>query len=240
MRNTMSDKENSIVSRVSEIKSLDRKRNTTSLSNITLESSDIYTEVREIPFPKDKFFRAGENGVNVPQKYFPTKISYLNSNVSTDIFKSCHSFTYNMSNRFPKEPVTCVASFGTGDSIFINMHQHYDFGNSSERAKLCYDKSTLKIGHHLVNIGFESLEELILQAELLFQAYSSEERDKSLVRYFSNKPSFKLIKKILFWFKSMFDKSKSELESYPSEVDDSFVKSYLVSQKKIKVINVYP
>jgi hypothetical protein len=222
--------------KVKGIKEVSQKYTSTIISD-TLEASDVYVDVKKIIIPKSKLRLDGVNGLDVPKEYFPKKEADLSNERIVEYFKSCDSFTFNMSQRDSSSPVTCIANFSNEFSIFINLHELMEAFNIS---KLCEDRSTFKLGNESYYLPKSSLKELIDSCLELYSIYHSESSNEyDLQNFFKQSTELGFFEKAVYWFFKNFSFSETNFTPISSSLDRD-LQFYFLKNKKINVINVYP
>lgn len=225
----MEDKKNQEdVKNLGKIKSIKENKSDKTYINY-FSTDDVYCDVKKISISKKDLVREGDNGLKIPEKFFNFEKCEISYDLLVELFIFSPEITFNTSNQFSKIPVTFTAKLNKEINIFINLHQIV-LSSKNGFAKLCDDKSNIKIGNKIYEINKKSIESFTSYLNKYFENYvlgnKFSDFDFSLIKN-KNNNIFSNIKNIFYKNKDTF-------------VDDFYLKNFLLKNKKINIMKVYP
>jgi hypothetical protein len=208
--------------KIKGLKPIDKKWDSTKIDYFSVD--DIYCDIKKIKISKKDLLREGENGLKVPEKFLNFEKCGISYEKLVQIFINSSEVTFNTSNQFPSEPVSFSSKFYNDVTLFINLHQFLSY-SSSKTLKLCEDKSNIKVGLKTYEIGDESLKKFIDYLKVFFNFH--------VFGQTSGKDLLPLKK----------DNFLSKIKNFiykKNKIDDFYLERYLINNKKINIIKVYP
>lgn len=227
MENKIDKEDVKNLGKIKIIKDVDSKNSKTYLDYFSTD--DIYCDVKKISISKKDLVREGDNGLRIPEKFLNFDNCEITYPELVNIFLFSSEINFNTSNQFSKIPVTFTAKLNQEIVIFINLHQLIS-SNSEGIPKICEDKSNIKIGNKIYSINLKNLEEFIFYLNNYFKKYVLGEGDSDFDFTLKNYKKISILDNI----KNIFYKKNK------SNINDHYLKYFLLKNKKVNVIKVYP